>query len=147
MSGAGMEELVAWVVEHQAVFSILALLSLALLVVSMVVFPLVVVHLPVDYFVRENREPVRRRRQHPALWAVLSVAKNAVGAVLIVAGTAMLVLPGQGILTILIGLALTNFPGKFAFERRLFGRPPVHRALNRIRKTAGKTPLRVPEQE
>jgi len=137
----------AWVMEHQAVFSTLALLSLALLVVSMVVFPLVVVHLPADYFVREHREPVRRRRRQPVLWAALTVAKNVVGAVLIVAGVAMLVLPGQGILTILIGLALTNFPGKFAFERRLFGRPPVHRALNRIRKTAGKPPLKVPEEE
>lgn len=141
-----MAELMAWVREYQAVFSTLGLLSLALFVVSLVIFPLVVAQLPSDYFVREHRDPAHQRRKRPLFWALLTVAKNAVGLVLILAGIAMLVLPGQGILTILIGLALTNFPGKFKVERRLFGRPSVHRALNKIRHLAGKTPLEVPEE-
>jgi hypothetical protein len=142
--GAGMPGLRAWVVEHQTAFQTLGVLSLALLLVSLIVFPLVVVNLPADYFVRERRSPAHQTRRHPFLWAVLTVVKNLLGLGLIAAGIAMLVLPGQGILTILMGLALTNFPGKFALERRIFRRPAVNRALNRIRALAGKPELEVP---
>ena len=43
-----------------------------------------------------------------------------------------------------MGVALTNFPGKFTLERRLVRRPSVGRALNRIRELAGKDPLEIP---
>ncbi len=139
-----MGELWGWVREYQVVFQTLGLLSLALFVISLVVFPLIVAYLPADYFVREQREPAHQHRKRPLVWVVLTVAKNAAGLALILAGVAMLVLPGQGILTIIIGLALTNFPGKFTLERRLFSRPAVHRALNRVRRAAGKPLLEVP---
>lgn len=142
-----MTELVAWVKGHQALFQTLGLASLGLLVASLVIFPLVVAFLPSDYFVRERRSPAKERRRHPLLWAGLTVVKNALGLTLIVAGVAMLVLPGQGILTILIGLVLTNFPGKYTLERRLVTRPAVGRALNRIRRVAGREPLELPEGE
>ena len=38
--------------------------------------------------------------------------RNAVGLVLVTAGLAMLVLPGQGIITLLVGIILMDFPGK-----------------------------------
>ncbi len=139
-----MAELVAWIREHQVLFETLGLTSLALFVTSLVVFPLVVVNLPGDYFVRDKRDPAHQQRRHPAVWVVLTVAKNILGFVLILAGVAMLVLPGQGILTILVGVALANFPGKFTLERRLVQRPSVGRALNRIRELAGKDPLELP---
>jgi len=100
-----------------------------------------------DYFVRHRRDPARQRRRRPLLWAALTVGKNAVGAALILAGLAMLVLPGQGLLTILMGLALTNFPGKFAVERRLVRLSSVARALNRVREVAGRPPLEYPPKE
>jgi hypothetical protein len=56
----------------------------------------------------------------------------------------MLVLPGQGLLTILMGLALTNFPGKYTLERRLVRLPSVAGGLNRIRALAGKPELEIP---
>jgi hypothetical protein len=124
-------------------FAALGVLSAALLVLSMVVFPLVVIHLPADYFVRPHRAPAHQQRRHPIAWAALTVLKNAAGLALILAGLAMLVLPGQGILTVLVGLALTNFPGKFRVERALFARPAVHRSLNRIRELAGRPPLEI----
>jgi len=140
-----MAELVAWVKDHQALFQMLGLLSVALLVISLVVFPLVVAYLPKDYFVRERRDPAHQKRRHPAVWLSLAVVKNVFGFALILAGIAMLVLPGQGILTILMGLALTNFPGKFTLERRLVRLPRVGRALNRLRKIAGKPSLEIPK--
>ena len=58
----------------------------------------------------------------------------------------MLLLPGQGIVTVLIGFALTNFPGKYAIERRIACQPAVGRTLNRIREWAGRPPLRLPPE-
>jgi len=139
-----MVTVVAWVREHQALFEVLGVTSLALLVLSLVVFPLVVIQLPQDYFVRHRRDPVRQKRRHPLLWAGIVVAKNLVGLALIGAGIAMLVLPGQGLLTILMGLALTNFPGKYTLERRLVRLGSVGRTLNRVRRLGGRQPLEIP---
>lgn len=139
-----MAELIGWVGDHQVIFQSLGLASLALFVISLVVFPLVVAHLPADYFVRDKRDPAHQMRRHPVVWVFLTVVKNIFGFVLILAGIAMLVLPGQGILTILMGVALANFPGKFTLERRLVRHPSVGRALNRIRRLAGKIPLELP---
>jgi archaellum biogenesis protein FlaJ (TadC family) len=119
-------------------------MSLLMFVVTLVVFPLVIVYLPEDYFVRDRRDPARQARRHPAVWLTLTVLKNILGAVLILAGVAMLVLPGQGLLTMLIGLTLLNFPGKYALERRLVSRPAVSKALNRIREMAGRERLELP---
>lgn len=139
-----MAELIGWVHDHQVIFQTLGLASLALFVISLVVFPLVVANLPADYFVRGHRDPAHQTRRHPVVWVILTVVKNILGFSLILAGIAMLVLPGQGILTILMGVALANFPGKFTLERRLVRRRSVGRALNRIRSLAGKIPLELP---
>ena len=140
-----MTDVVEWIRSYQTVFQFLGGMSLLMLVVSLVAFPLVVINLPRDYFVRERRDPAHQIRRHPLVWGSLTVVKNIVGFTLVLAGIAMLVLPGQGILTILVGLALTNFPGKFTVERRLVSRPAVARALNRIREMAGRPRLELPE--
>jgi hypothetical protein len=142
-----MSNIVSWVREYQDLLETLGLLSLVLFVVTLVVFPLVIIFLPRDYFVRHHRDPAHQTRQHPAVWFALTVLKNLVGWAFILAGLAMLVLPGQGILTILIGVSLANFPGKYSLERRLVRRPAVARALNRIREKAGKPQLELPADE
>jgi hypothetical protein len=72
------------------------------------------------------------------------VGKNLLGLVFVLAGVAMLVLPGQGILTILIGLMLMNFPGKRGLEQRLVQQPSVWRAINWIRSKAHQPALEMP---
>jgi hypothetical protein len=49
--------------------------------------------------------------------------------------------PGQGILTILIGVMLLDFPGKRRLERWLVRRPAVFKGINRIRARFDKPPL------
>ena len=53
----------------------------------------------------------------------------------------MLVLPGQGLLTLLLGLMAMYFPGKYAFERWLVTRPLVFAVITRLRAKARKAPL------
>jgi purine-cytosine permease-like protein len=142
-----MSEIVSWVREYQGLLERLGGLSVLMFVVTLVIFPLVIIYLPEDYFVRDRRDPAHQIRRHPAVWLSLIVLKNIFGAALILAGIAMLVLPGQGLLTILIGITLVNFPGKYTFERRIVSRPSVARTLNRIRESAGRARLELPEPE
>jgi archaellum biogenesis protein FlaJ (TadC family) len=136
---------VTWIREYQSLLEGLGLFSLVMFVGTLIVFPLVIVYLPQDYFVRHERDPAHQKRRRPAIWLTVTIAKNVLGVILVLAGLAMLVLPGQGLLTILIGATLTNFPGKYAAERWLVGKPAVARALNRIRDRARRPRLDLPE--
>ncbi len=75
------------------------------------------------------------------LRAAFLLIKNAVGTMLLAAGIAMLVLPGQGILTILAALALLNFPGKRTLEMWILHRPSILRTVNWLRRRAHQEPL------
>ncbi|MEM1443565.1 MAG: hypothetical protein AAGF67_14565, partial [Verrucomicrobiota bacterium] len=66
------------------------------------------------------------------------------GGILLIGGILMLITPGQGVLTIMIGLLLMNFPGKRRFEIWLIRLKPLNRAIQWIRKRAGKRPLELP---
>ena len=65
---------------------------------------------------------------------------------LVLMGLAMLVLPGQGVLTLLIGISLLDFPGKRKLEKKIVRAPTVHRAIDAIRRRAGQPPLLLPEK-
>ena len=60
------------------------------------------------------------------------------------AGFAMLLVPGQGLLTMAVGLMLSDFPGKYRLEQWLVSRASVWRSINWIRKRARREPLKRP---
>lgn len=130
--------------EHPVLLAWMAGISAAMLVVGVVVAPWIVARLPVDHFVRKGPPPDSWRAHHPVVRLLLRGLKNALGAAFVLAGVAMLVLPGQGILTILLGLGLLDLPGKRAVELALARRGPVRRALQWLRRRAGRPPLRIP---
>ena len=70
--------------------------------------------------------------------------KNLLGAALVVLGLLMLVTPGQGQVTLLAGLLLMNFPGKYRLERAVVSREGVMRALNWFRRRSGRPPFEPP---
>ncbi len=139
------DDIVSWLTEHQQLIQQIGNASLVVLVLTIVALPLVVKQLPADYFINERREPAWRERKHPLLWGVVTLAKNAVGIFLILVGIAMLVLPGQGTVTVLIGLACTNFPAKYSLERRIVSQPAVGATLNKLRKLTREPPLLLPD--
>jgi hypothetical protein len=112
------------------VFSLFAFLATAVLV------PLALARMPADYLVR----PAAVRHDQPFLVAL----KNLAGVVLVLLGIAMLVLPGQGILTLLLGLSLVDFPGRRRVERVVMTRPAILKAINALRRRAGRPPLEIP---
>lgn len=115
-------------------------LGLVSLVVTAVTLPTFIARLPADHF-STSRVHVPVPRTLP--WLFMRALKNTLGVVLIVAGVAMVVLPGQGLLTILIGLVLVEFPGKRGLERRLVGRPGIRALLDRVRHARGVPPLKL----
>ena len=114
----------------------LGLLSLA---VTILLLPTFITRLPIDYFT-DDRVADATPRTLPHL--ALRILKNAVGVVLVVAGVLMTVLPGQGLLTILVGLVLVEFPGKRRLERAVARRPAVRAFLDGVRLRRGVAALR-----
>ncbi len=67
-----------------------------------------------------------------------------VGIAFILAGLIMLLLPGQGILTIIVGMFLLNFPGKFRLVRNIIRNKTILATINKLRSKADKPPIEVP---
>ena len=100
-----------------------------------------------DYFM-PDRDPGRALAlQHPVLrWTGL-ILKNLFGLILFIAGIAMLFTPGQGLLTVFIGLMLMDFPGKRRLELWVIRRPAIRKAFDWIRSKAGRKPLQLPAND
>jgi hypothetical protein len=118
--------------ETPAVGGSLVVCSILLVLASVVLVPWFLARLPKDYL--HAGEP-----PHGSL--PLRVLKNALGVVLVLLGVAMLLLPGQGLLTLLVGVLLVDFPGKHGLVRRLLGRPKVLKLVNKLRHRRGAEPL------
>ena len=74
---------------------------------------------------------------------MILVIKNVLGAFLIIGGLMMLVLPGQGLLTIVTGFLFVDYPGKFKLERKMVSYPAILNSLNWIRSKSNKAPLKI----
>lgn len=120
------------------------LLGAGLFVVSLLVSALIVavvlVKIPANYFSSHYRQDFLPNSSWLTRWGAV-LAKNLIGAVLVLAGIVMLIGPGQGILTILIGLILMDIPGKRPLEARIIKKPAIQAAANRLRARFGKGPL------
>lgn len=107
---------------------------------SMIAIPLILVRLPADYF--DTRIPRHWMKDHHPLLRLLGlVVKNVVGVVFVLVGFAMLFLPGQGLLTMLIGVSLMDFPRKRELEAKMVGQPTLLGIINTMRHKFRKLPL------
>jgi len=132
--------LLEWLQAHPGLIWGLASFSLVLFLVSLLVVPWMLIRIPADYFIRDSDvsgmwtdRPIRRR-----LWRG---ARNVLGSVLILAGICMLVLPGQGLLTLFVGFMVMHFPGKQGLERKVLSFRFIEKPVNTLRRKAGKAPL------
>ncbi len=107
----------------------------------------ILIKLPPDYFIGPDPPPFWNDR-HPLLRAAGKIGKNLLGVALVILGIILSLpgVPGQGILTILIGLMFIDLPGKRRVEQNLLRRPRVRAAINRIRRRFGKPDLMVEER-
>lgn len=120
----------------------LTILSIVFFVGSLIAIPFILVRLPADFFDIRVPRPWMEDH-HPVLRVMGHLVKNVVGAIFLLAGFLMLFLPGQGILTMLIGISMLDFPGKRKLEAKLIGQPTVLNVINGVRKKFGKPPLTI----
>jgi len=136
--------MIEWFRDNEALLWVLGIFSAVSVVVAIFLTPWAISLLSPDYFMPGRDRTRTFGSRHPIIrWTGL-ILKNVVGAGLVISGIALLALPGQGLLTILVGLALMNFPGKRALELWLIRLPMVLRAMNWIRKRGGREPLQIP---
>lgn len=127
-----------WVDSHSLLFTTLGVVGLLVSVGSLMMLPWLFARLPADYFINSE---YRGWDDLAPKTIVKRVLRNVLGVCLLLLGIVMLVLPGQGLLTVLAGVLLVDFPGKFRFECWLLRRPGVRRAINWLRRKAQREPL------
>lgn len=137
-----MDGLLSTVQQYVSTETLVALtvLSIVFFVGSLIAIPFILVRLPTDFFDIRVPRPWMEDH-HPVLRVMGHLVKNLVGAIFLFAGFLMLFLPGQGILTMLIGISMLDFPGKRKVEAKLIGQPTVLNAINGMREKFGKPPL------
>jgi hypothetical protein len=133
--------------EHEGWLAWIGFASLATVIISAVAVPILIRRMPADYFLEDSAGSEWMRRQHPVLRVTLLILKNVFGAILVVGGLIMFLTPGQGILTLVAGILLLNFPGKRRFEIWLVSRKPVNRAIDWIRRRGGRPPILLPSDQ
>ena len=119
-----------------------ALIFLATFVVNLAIVTVILVKLPTDYF-KKNRKTKFWSGPQPAVHAAKVIGKNLLGVLLVALGVVLSIpgVPGQGLLTILLGVMLVDFPGKRTVEQKLLKRPSITNAITHLRKKFDKPPL------
>jgi hypothetical protein len=109
---------------------------------STVVVGWLLIRLPATYFCDAYPRDVWEPRRPVLRWTGL-LLKNLLGILLVALGgiMALPVIPGPGILILMLGVMLLDFPGKRRLEQWLVRRATVLKAMNRLRQRYGKPPL------
>ena len=131
-----------WLKGHEALLYWIGALSLISFLVGIVIIPILVARMDPCYFVRDCsiRMSAKKGLGH---W-IKRVGKNALGGALLFAGFVMLFVPGQGVLTMLIGLTLIDFPGKTHLQLKVVQIRAVRHSLNWMRLRKGREKLIFP---
>ena len=133
------EFVLAWTWQH---ILIGALIFVASFFINLGIVSLILVKLPADHF-SKNRKTKFWAGPNPALHAAKVIGKNLLGIVLVALGVVLSLpgVPGQGLLTILLGVMLLDFPGRQRLEQKLLSKPSIVNTINRLRGRFGKPPL------
>jgi hypothetical protein len=107
---------------------------------TLIAIPAILIRLPPDYFQNHHHKPWFANH-HPVVRSLGLLVKNVAGIIFLLAGIAMLFLPGQGLLTMLLGILFIDFPGKHRLEKKLIRHPKIFHAINAFRDKAGKPPF------
>lgn len=135
-----------WAIDNQSLLTSVAAVSVFIFFLSLLSLPWVVSKIPKDYFIRNANRFDFWREKFPSSWLIIIIIKNVVGFFLLIGGLIMLVLPGQGIITVIISLILLDYPGKSHLERKFALNKKVFPKLNWLREKAKTEPLISPNQ-
>ena len=109
---------------------------------SFLVIGVVMVKIPSNYFSTHYQQDFMPNSHWSVRWSAV-IAKNLLGVFLVLLGLVLSLpgVPGQGILTILLGIIMLDIPGKRPIEARIIKRPTVRSAIDKLRARYDKPPL------
>ncbi len=119
-----------------------ALVFVASFFINLAIVSIILINLPADHFSKSHRRTFLEGH-HAGLRVAAVIGKNILGVFLVALGVVLSLpgVPGQGLLTILLGIMLLDFPGKHRLEQKLLSRPSIVNAINGLRGRFGKPPL------
>jgi len=129
------DELIIWV----------STISFLTFVVTLAAIPIIIVRLPADYFIKDKNLARRFCQDKPVLRIIIVAFKNIFGIVFLIMGFLMLFIPGQGILTMLIGYSMLDFVNMRGPVYKIVQKPSIYEFINRIRDKNEKPPIKLKE--
>lgn len=133
-------EAFSYILQNNQIFLYISGLSTIFFLLSLMGLSWLISIIPHNYFVDKKRVSLIKIK-NPLMWLPIIIIKNSIGLVLILFGILMLILPGQGVLTIITGLIFLDYPGKFRFERSLVRNKLILNSMNWIRRKLDKPDL------
>ena len=129
---------------YTSILPLLGAASAIIFVISLLSLPWLAARIPEDYFLHSKRNSTLWiANTHPEFRLLFILIKNLLGLILFAGGFLMLFIPGQGLLTIFMGVVLMDYPKKFAVEKKLVTTPFILKGINWLRGKAKKPPLKV----
>ena len=121
-----------------------ALIVVVTFVVATGIVSFVVVKLPATYFHPDHDREILKGKNPAIRWAAI-IGKNLAGVLLVVLGVVLSLpgIPGPGLVTILFGVMLVDFPGRRWLEHKLVSQPRIQKGINDLRKRFGKKPIKL----
>jgi hypothetical protein len=121
-----------------------ALIFLASFLINLGIVSFILVKVPADHF-SKKRKTKFWAGPRPAIHAAKVIGKNIAGVLLVALGIVLSLpgVPGQGLLTVLLGIMLLDFPGRHRLEQKLLSKPSIVSTINRLRGRFDKPPLQL----
>lgn len=131
-----LDALTTWLTQHSEVVVAIVIFSVLITVASLLATPWYLAKLPSDYFVIE---PSNKPRSLASV--SISILRTLSGIAIVLLGLLMMLTPGPGLILLVLGLAICDFPGKHHLVIKLVSQPPVFTALNWMRSKTDKPPF------
>ena len=133
-----------WLASYSSILIGIGGLSILILIVSIIGLGWFISQIPEDYFIHEKRQADNWDKYSSETRVVIIIVKNVIGIVMLISGFLLLILPGQGILTMIIGVLLIDYPGKFKLEQKIISITSVFRGINWFRAKSKQSYLQHP---
>lgn len=140
-----LKDLLQFLKTHDEIIIWVSSISFITFVGTLAAIPFIIIRLPSDYFIKDQNLARRCCANRPVLKTLLVILKNVLGIIFMIMGFIMLFIPGQGILTMLIGYSLLDFVNMRGPVYKIVKRPSVYQFINRIRVKNDKEPIELRE--
>jgi uncharacterized membrane protein len=142
-----LDAILGWIQTHHELMSWMAVISVSTFLVTLLAVPILIIHIPEKHFLYKQRTARHNPNDAVGFRLICRILKNIAGLFFVLIGMIMLLTPGQGLLSILVGVMLMDLPGKYRVERAIIRKEKVLSTINWLRAKAHRPPLQVENAE